>query len=108
MATFEKAYFCIDAIPNERFHGYTNGDNWNGFACPCFEKGLAEQVLNASKVNGYVSNYDAENDTFIVQSKDDPPEYAPQEFKGQFVTIDEKEIKVYPVGAYSWIWGICS
>lgn len=107
MAEFEKAQFCMDAIEGISFAGYSNGDTWNGFACPYFEKDVAEQVLQVSTQNGYTWQFDLENDAFIVKNTQDPEAYEPEKFVGRLVTINGGEVKVYPVGAYSWIWGEC-
>jgi hypothetical protein len=104
---FVKAHFCIDSIPSTKFEGYTNGDDWNGFACPFFEGGIAELVLKASEQNGYSWEYVPEDDTFIVRNTADPIEYEPERFEGQIISVGNNEIKVYAIGAYSWIWGEC-
>ena len=102
MMLFEKGCYSLDPI-QATFEGYTNGDTWNGFACPYFEKDVAESILKASEDNGYQWRYDPEQDVFLVQSKDDPPEYEPEEYQGQTISIDSKEVRVYGIGTYSWI-----
>jgi hypothetical protein len=106
MPEFEKARFNIDAIPDTVFEGYSDGDTWNGFACPYFEKDVAEHVLRASVRNGYSWTYDADRDAFIVRSIQDPPDYEPEEFLGQSIMVNGQKITVYGIGAYFWIWGM--
>lgn len=48
-----KTTFVIDSIPDAIFTGFTDGDDWNGWACPYFEKSEAECVLKASEANGF-------------------------------------------------------
>ena len=53
MGTFVNSSFTIDSIPEQMFEGYSDGDTWNGWACPYFERMVAEKVLRASEANGY-------------------------------------------------------
>jgi hypothetical protein len=104
--TFYSTRFCLDAL-NADFDGYANGTTWNGWACPYFSRDVAEAVLEASTANGYQWLYDGDRDTYVVRSIDDPDGYEPEQFPGQTVEINGKEVKVYPIGAYSWIWEEC-
>lgn len=108
MSKFEQTYFCIGSIPN-KFYGYTDGSDWNGFACPFFEYGEAETVLAESKLNGYEWGYDTETDAFIVRSTADPQDWEPEVFKAtQIRLVDGTEIRAYGIGAYSWTWHVCT
>jgi hypothetical protein len=108
MPEYEKTVFCIDSIPNEQFVGFTSGDNWNGFACPLFERAEAERVLRASESNGYTWSYDTQQDVFVVRSTADPNQYEPEIFQAVALPLtDDAERKVYGIGAYSWIWSEC-
>lgn len=107
MSNFEKAAFCIDSIPGIHFDGYHDGSDWNGFACPYFEYQKAEQILQASEKNGFNWTYNEQEDAFKVRSSIDPIEYEPEIFQGEMITFQSNQIKVYPIGAYSWIWGVC-
>lgn len=107
MSDFEKAVFCIESIPNVQFQGYHNGTDWNGFACPYFERQVAEKILKASEENGFVWSYNLDMDSFEVRSSMDPVNYEPEMFAAQEISINRESIKVYPIGAYSWIWGLC-
>lgn len=97
--------FVIDSIPGIHFEGYSAGDTWNGWACPYFEKAEAERVLKASEKNGYEWTYDPEADVYLVTCNDDPSEYEPERFSSTRRNAEDgKEIVVYGIGAYSWIW----
>lgn len=100
---FRESYFCSDAA-DVRFHGYTNGDTWNGFACPYFEYDEAVRVLEAL---GNKWTYDGQLKVFLVFNEADPPDYEPEEFYAVEIEIDDKKIEVYGIGAYSWAWGVC-
>lgn len=105
MNSLRKATFVIDSIPDVTFEGYTDGDTWNGWACPYFEKSEAERVLEASQANHYSWSYDSEQDAFIVRSEDDPEEYEPEVFGAVKRNVEDNgQVTVYGIGAYSWIW----
>jgi len=104
MSQWAKTTFVIDSLPSESFEGYSNGDNWNGWACPFFNQETAERVLRASERNNYTWQYDEQADAFIVRSSDDPVDYEPEVFTATKVQIDEKSLMLYGIGAYSWIW----
>ena len=109
MINLRKAVFAIDSISGATFEGYTDGDSWNGWACPYFEKPEAEHVLKASEANNYIWSYDSEQDAFIVRSKDDPEEYEPEVFEAVQRNVEGgEEVKVYGIGAYSWIWELAT
>ena len=42
----------MDALVGE-FEGYTAGNTWNGWACPYFERQVAEAFLKPAIMNGY-------------------------------------------------------
>lgn len=101
MAKFTKADFVMDSLPGAVFTGYTDGDEWNGWACPYFERAQAEQVLRASEANGFRWRYESERDAYVVDSdRSDTSEV----FVGTDIQVNGNSIRVYPVGAYSWIW----
>ncbi|MEO8612971.1 MAG: hypothetical protein ABI690_34075 [Chloroflexota bacterium] len=108
MSEYKKTQFCIKGITNTQFQGYTDGDTWNGFACPYFERTVAEQILNNAAKHGISWLYNYEYDAFIVRSISDPDGYAPEEFQGHMIAIDGKETRVYGIGAYTWMWRFCN
>ncbi len=108
MAIFKRSSFSMDALEGI-FEGYSDGETWNGWACPYFEYLEAERVLTASEKNGFVWSYDASHDRFIVRlAKDDPAVDAPETFEARTIGVGNTTIKVYPVGAYFWIWEECT
>ncbi|MCS3645420.1 hypothetical protein [Salinibacter ruber] len=99
-----KAQFYLDIDPEETFEGYTKGDTWNGWACPYFEKDVAEQVAeHYSELHRYEgeeeywAEYAAEKDVFAFY---DTQSEEPQEFGAVQVGGE----KLYPIGAYCWTW----
>jgi hypothetical protein len=98
------AEFYLEIDPGTTFSGYTKGDTWNGWACPYFEKDVAEQIAKHhgeihryDDEEGYWAEYDAERDVFAFH---DTQYEEPREFGA--VEIDDKNL--YPVGAYCWTW----
>lgn len=90
-----KSKFQINDGP--MYDGCTDGDHWNGWACPWFTREVAEQI--AREVNdGYCTMcYDKANDAFVYKGYG---EEGTNIFKGK----DIQGKHLYPVGAYSWIW----
>lgn|SRR5688572_24851672 len=103
---FQRARFTIDSLPNRIFEGFTDGDTWNGWACPYFSRDVAESILQASENNGYSWTYDAKTGSFIVHHHDDPKDSEPELFNGVWINIDNESILVYAIGAYAWAWDI--
>lgn len=105
MANLHPTEFVLDDAQLGSFKGYGDGSNWNGFACPYFEREIAERVLWASEANGYRWTYDADRDAFLVRSEEDPADYEPEVFEGiERRTTDGETLIVYAIGAYSWSW----
>jgi hypothetical protein len=105
MPNFHEAEFIIESIPNIVFRGYTDGDTWNGWACPYFIREEAERVLTLSEANGFAWHYDTEQDAFICRNTSDPVEYEPEVFQTIQAKLDgDGELPLYGVGSYSWIW----
>lgn len=104
MSAWSKAYFTIDSIPDRTFEGYTDGDDWNGWACPYFEYHVAEDILRNSELNDFVWAYDPTADAFVVRIKSDSVDFESEEFKATRIKLGDQELTVYGIGAYSWIW----
>lgn len=102
-----KTRFCIDSLENETFEGFTDGSDWNGWACPYFTRQVAETVLKASEKNGYKYSYDEQNDAFVVTNIEDPEDYEPEVFAAVKLSVEGEEITTYGIGAYYWIWETC-
>jgi hypothetical protein len=101
---FQRARFTIDSLPNRIFEGFTDGDTWNGWACPYFTHDIAITILQAARDNGYEWAYEAEIDTFLAKHRDDGNDFEPERFEGIRVTVDEKDLVVYGIGTYTWTW----
>lgn len=104
MREFMRAEFSIDALENAKFEGFTDGDSWNGWACPYFTRETAEAVLKASEKNGFTWQYDNESRSFLVQHSNDPQDYEPERFSAMSILVNGAEHVVYAIGAYSWVW----
>ena len=103
---FTSKQFCMDALA-DRFEGYTDGDIWNGWACPYFLQEVAEKVLAESEANGYSWEYEEAQDAYVVRNENDPVDYEPEIFEGIEISVEGNRTTVYPIGAYSWVWEIC-
>lgn len=103
---FKRACFSNDMLGNAYFDGYTDGDSWNGWACPYFTQDIAEAVLKASEKNGYIWSYDETAACFLVRHNEDPEDYEPEMFAGVKIQVEGHEIIAYAIGAYSWTWDI--
>lgn len=99
-----KAEFHIASHPDTTFPGYTKGDTWNGWACPYFEREVAEKIADHYSEmhrydNGeeYWAEYNSGEDVFAFHNTqdDEPRKFGPAEVEGK---------KLYPVGAYCWTW----
>lgn len=91
----EKAKFYIGDGPI--YDGYTNGNHWNGWACPWFTREVADQI--SREVNdGYSSMvYNKANDCFIYKGYRNE---GSDIFKGK----DIRGKHLYPIGTAYWMW----
>lgn len=101
---FRSTEFYFDSDPDTTFPGYTKGEEWNGWACPYFEREVAERIAKRyvemhedGPDEGYEAKYDSERDAFVFY---EPVYEEPIVFNS--VEIDGK--KLYAVGAYHWTW----
>lgn len=103
MAMFEKALFGLDGW-EEQYGGFTAGQHWNGWACPYFEKAVAEKILTEyTAANAdYKWLYNTELDAFYLSSDNEPElndMWSPNRIK-----VDGVEHVVYAIGTQCWIW----
>lgn len=78
--------------------GYTNGERWNGFACPFFERAEAEQIAAAmERQQPGSARYEVDTDTFIIGDTGDTEadEFAAT---GKMVATVDGPKMLYPVG----------
>jgi hypothetical protein len=101
---FHKCRFTIEDWFGP-FEGWTSGQRWNGWECPYFEFDTAILMVdawnNAPFDEEYQARYDEEQDAFCFCS-DGLEEW--DCFGAQTIEIADKTIKVYPIGAFCWIW----
>ena len=90
--------FQIDSLGDEEFAGFSVGDSWNGFACPYFTYEQAQVIVRAFHRNGWHAVYDIEADQFEFSNAGNISDI--EVYQGILIGQD----KVYPVGAYCWIW----
>lgn len=84
--------------PSAVFHGYTTGDDWNGFVTPFFDR------AEADRISAWLDRVDDEMrvawveaaDTFVVTEGDAAYPVA--------TMADDDHGILYGVGAYSWTW----
>lgn len=92
-----EAKFSIDTLGDKVFEGYTQGEKWNGWACPYFTYEQAERVVQAHCEIGLKAWYDAASDAFSfeISASDEIDSFLGEDIEGK---------KLYPVGANCWIW----
>lgn len=104
--------FSIDDDPTASFTGWTDGQRWNGFACPLFERDEAQRMVDAYATGalswsgppeeGYAAGYEAATDSFWFYN---PSVGARDAFSGTDIILpDGRPVHVYPIGAAGWIW----
>lgn len=86
-----KAKFYLDCLEGAKWDGYTNGDTWNGFACPFFthSEGLR---LHAALL--------ALRDALDLDTEELDVDWKPEDFSS--TQIDD--VTVYAIGSYEWTW----
>jgi hypothetical protein len=93
------AKFSIDTYGDQVFEGFSNDQEWNGWACPLFNFEQAQRIVDACKQGKGHAFYDADRDQFVFYldgtTSDDPEVYTSEEVEGN---------KLYPIGAFNWIW----
>ena len=77
------------------YNGYTNGNHWNGWACPWFTKEVADKI--ATEVNAdapyCTMHYDKANDAFVYKAEGDDECIYKANTQG-----------LYPIGNGDWRW----
>ena len=94
------AVFAIDAIDGY-FHGHTEGQRWNGFACPLFSLEEGKRLAVVNNATDYCGRleYDEKSDSFLHHNY----ENAAEEPLAYPAVVIEGE-KFYPIGAHGWTW----
>jgi hypothetical protein len=91
----KQANFSIDTFPGQLFEGFSNDEDWNGWACPYFPLEEAQKIVEAHKVSGQNAWFDEENDEFVFKVNNETESYPALNYDGQ---------KLYPIGYGAWIW----
>jgi hypothetical protein len=83
--------------------GYTNGDDWNGWATPYFEIDEALAIMEEynAEDHDFPIVYNEETDTFTVEEMGG---FDGTYWKGINCHTEEGIKHLYGIGAYSWIW----
>lgn len=97
----KKAVFTIGQYP-KAYIGYTNGDNWNGWATPHFTLEEAKRVAEGfNECAEYLMEYDSIYDQFYIL---DTETKELETWKGIDYVTAEGIKHLYGIGAYCWIW----
>jgi hypothetical protein len=98
--------FCIDS--DGPFPGYhVPGVHWNGWECPYFTKEVAEQILPLFYITGEWRYIPGKDEFQSKDPNDHDDEYGPEVWGSVDAEIDGKIVRLYPVGAWAWIWDLC-
>jgi hypothetical protein len=91
----------IDASPFAIPAYFQIGKSWNGWAKPFFTKEGADWL--ATKIPEL--SYDVGSDSFVCKLSEEDDDGAPEVFAAMEIDVPKKGVvKVYPVGAGSWVW----
>lgn len=101
---FRKANFRIE--DGDIHQGYTQGGRGNGWAMPCFNKGVAEKIIESlCNFDENKAPYCWETDLFTIYA---PQEIVPDGYVGRDIVVEGKTIHTYAIGAGSWCWDECA
>jgi hypothetical protein len=89
------AKFTIETLPNYVFDGFTEHEEWNGWACPHFTHEVGQKILQAHNLNGIKALFDEEVDQFVFEIEGEEECYPEVIREGK---------KLYPIGNGVWIW----
>lgn len=97
----KKAVFTIGEYP-KAYIGYTNGDDWNGWATPHFTLEEAKRVAEGfNETAEFPMEYDNIYDQFYIL---DMNTKELETWKGIDYATDEGIKHLYDIGAYCWVW----
>ena len=82
---------------------WTEGGTWNGWATPYFEQAAAHAIMKLHKQQhgDATAWYDAQRDEFCFLL---PGDEEPECYAAATVDVASSPLKLYPIGAGSWIW----
>ena len=96
-----KALFSIDTYGGPPIPGWTQGEDWNGWAMPLFEAREAWEIV--FRQNTVVVNsawYYSERDEFCFRLN----EGEPARYCGVDVEVVGCVLRLYAIGSGSWTW----
>jgi len=91
----KKAVFRIEIYGDNNFEGFTNGETWNGWACPYFTFQEAQKIVDAHRKTGQNAQYDEDSEAFLFEVQNEEEFYLPLNVEGR---------NLYSIGYSSWIW----
>jgi hypothetical protein len=102
--TFRKSLFAIENWLGP-FAGWTADQYWNGWACPYFERDIAMQMVDTwnrltSRSETFTAWYDEDRDQFCFASTEAERDC----FASQIIDAGNRQLTVYAIGAYAWVW----
>ena len=101
-APFKRERFTIDADPDFMFHGWTDGERWNGWERPYFELIEAKRIMEAAnRMAGceQIRFEQAENKFVDFSYPEEPCDYP-----GSWLESPEGRKWVYGIGNGYWCW----
>jgi hypothetical protein len=63
------AKFNIEIYGDQTFTGYTDDEDWNGWACPYSTFNESQKIVDAHRKTGQNAGYDKNSDTFSLKFK---------------------------------------
>jgi hypothetical protein len=97
---YNRSCFAIESSETQ-YKGFTCGNTWNGWACPCFEKAVAEQIFK-DLCEDEQWHYSARLDMFCYA--EDSDQELDEEWPSLTINVNGITHKVYAIGAQSWMW----
>lgn len=94
------AVFSID--DEKKYKGWTFDDDWNGWACPYFEKKEADAIMKDfkgkfdKKKNAYLFNPEGDGDKVPLADWD--------VYEMQVIDTPDGKKEVWAIGAWAWVW----
>lgn len=99
-----KAFFGMEGIEGGIYEGFTNGDRWNGWACPYFTLEVGKKIMTDLKGQAEYTwaDYNKEHDEFITNYEGLIGDS--ETWEGMDIEVEGEIVHVYPIGAFGWVW----
>lgn len=106
-ANFRQGHFSTDGLDGD-YDGYTDGALWNGWACPVFERNVADRIaadlatlaVHHAELGHASVFYEPEVDSYRVEEEGNDPVW----FGSETISVDGCEVEVYMLGTGYWTW----